>query len=367
MTTMRYILQIIGKLYIGGAEKVARDIGLYAPQNYENHYVVFGEEVGVYEAELELRGCKVFHIPSPSESYPGFLRNLKQLMREYPYQAVHAHTMFSIGWAMLAAKQMGVPVRIAHAHSALRDGSGVVKTAYETAMRLLIRLCATDLIGCGVDAGNRLFGNRTFKKCGKLILNGIDTEQFAFSAEMRQRMRERLNLSDSFVIGHVGHLAEVKNQVFLLRMLPELRKRKVNAVLLLLGDGEDRTMLEAETERLGISERVIFTGNVNNVQDYLCAMDVFAFPSLYEGMPLSIVEVQANGLPCVISDRVPKDVFLTDLLRPVSLESADEWAEALCTVQRREPERYAEELKRAGFDVQTAIQKFYQLYERHEV
>ena len=362
---MKYVLHIIAKLYIGGAEKVARDIGLYAPEGYENHYVVFTDEIGAYEAELQACGCKVFHIPPPSESYAGFVRNLKKLMREYPYQAVHAHTMFNAGWVMFAAKQMGVPVRVAHAHSALRNGRSLKKDLYEAAMRGMILRCATDLVGCGVDAGNRLFGEKAFAERGKLILNGIDTDKFAFSESMRTEMRAKLGLTDAFVIGHVGHLAEVKNQKYLISLLPGLMKKRENAVLLLLGDGDDRAMLEREAETLGVRERVLFTGNVNNVQDYLCTMDVFAFPSLFEGMPLSIVEVQSNGLPCVLSDRVPEDVYLTGLIHALPLETPAAWIDAVCSAQRAGCEAYALLLREKGFDIRTVADRFYRIYERN--
>lgn len=362
---MKYILHIIAKLYIGGAEKVARDIGLYAPEGYENHYVVFGDEVGEYEEQLIEHGCKVFHMPPPSKSYMSFMKNLKELMREYDYTAVHAHTMFSIGWAMLAAKQMNVPVRVAHAHSALRNDGGFVKDIYEVSMRRIILKCSTDLVGCGLDAGNRLFGEKAFSQRGKLILNGIDTEQFAFNLNTRAMMREKLGLMDSFVIGHTGHLTSVKNQKFLIELMPELLKRKDNAVLLLLGEGEDRKMLEDKISELGLQDKVIMTGNVPNVKDYLCAMDVFAFPSLYEGMPLSIVEVQANGLPCVISNHVPKDVFLTDLLTALSIYDAEQWVDAICTAERNHSEKYAGLLKESGFDIRPIVKRFYDIYERN--
>lgn len=363
---MKYILHIIANLCIGGAEKVARDIGLYAPEGYENHYVVFGDDVGEYEAPLMDCGCKVFHMKPPSASYSDFTANLKKLMSEFEYEAVHAHTMFNIGWVMLAAKQMNVPVRVAHAHSALKNGGSLKKSVYEAAMRKLILSCATDLVSCGVDAGNRLFGEKAFSERGQLILNGIDTEQFAYKHEMNRSIREELGVTDKFVVGHAGHLAEVKNQSFLIELMPELLKKKESAILLLLGEGTDRKMLEDKISGLGLNDKVIMTGNVNNVYDYLCAMDVFAFPSLYEGMPLSIVEVQANGLPCIISDRVPKDVFLTDLLTALPIENAEPWIDAIFKAQRNEPEKYAAVLKKSGFDISTTVQRFYNIYERNE-
>lgn len=360
---MKYVLHIIAKLYIGGAEKVARDIGLYAPAGYENHYVVFGDEIGEYEEGLIERGCRVFHMPPPAESYPQFVRNLKKLMREYDYTAVHAHTMFSSGWVMLAAKQMNVPVRVAHAHSALRTDASAVKSVYEAAMRRMILGCATELVGCGIEAGNRLFGEKAFAQRGRLINNGTDTAKFAFDHEKRARMRSELGLEDKSVIGHAGHLVKVKNQSFLLDIMPDILERKSNAVLLLLGEGVDRKMLEEKASALGIRDKVIMTGSIPNVEDYLCAMDVFAFPSLYEGMPLSIVEAQANGLPCVISDRIPEDVFLSDLLTVLPIEETAPWTETICEAKRNEPEKYAAMIRESGFDISTTVNSFYGIYE----
>ena len=361
------VLIIAGSLRIGGAEKVAADIGFYAdPQKYTVHYVVFGSETGAYEPELTACGCRVFHFPQPSESYSGYLRELKQLILTYHYDVIHAHTMFNIGWAMLAGRLDGVPVRIAHAHSALAERRSIKVRLYEAVMRFMILTCATDDVACGVKAGERLYGRRRFQKSGKLILNGIDTQGFAFNAERRVAFRKELGLDGRFLIGHAGHLAAVKNQGFLLELMPEILKERPDAYLLLLGEGDDRPMLERKIRELGLEEYVRMTGNVRNVPDYLNAMDAFALPSLYEGMPLSIVEVQSNGLPCVISDRVPKDVFLTELIQPLPLENKAAWVRAICAAKREHSEEYAARLMKSGFDVQTAMEKIYEIYERKE-
>ncbi len=363
---MKYILQIAAHLTIGGAEKVCRDIGLYAnPEEYETHYVIFDDDIGDFGKEVEAKGCKIFKFREPSENYGEYFKALKDLMSKYPYTAVHAHTMFSIGWVMLAAKQMKIPVRVSHAHSALIDGNGFVKTVYESIMRNLILSCSTDLVACGEKAGIRLYGEKAYKKRGNLILNGIDTDLFAFSQEKRDKIRDKFNINSNFVLGHTGRLAEVKNQIFLLKLMPDILKRRPDAVLMLVGDGDDREMLESTAKELKIQDKVIFAGNSTNVQDYLSAMDVFVFPSLYEGLPLSILEVQANGLPCVISDTVPPDVFLTDLIHPVSLknDSSNKWIEEILNVTRNNVTDYPLQLKNAGFDIHTAMKKVYEIYE----
>ena len=357
------VLSVISKLRIGGAEKVARDIGFFAdPNEFETHYLVFGDETGGYEKELEEHGCKIIRFPEPSENYRAFFSNLKALINENNYDIIHAHTMFNCGFAMLAGKLCGVKVRIAHAHSALTEKSNIKIKVYEAFMRLLIKTCATDFVACGEKAGERLFGKRFFHKKGTLILNGVDIKSFAFSKEKRNEIREKHNFNGKFVIGHAGHLFPVKNQIFLIELMPEILKKKPNAVLLLLGDGEERENYEKKVSELNLEDKVIFTGNVRNMGDYLSAMDVFAFPSLYEGTPLSIIEVQSNGLPCIISDSVPSDVFLTDLIKPLSITKKTEWAEAIANAKRENPEKYVEIMEKSPFNLSCALDKFYKIY-----
>ena len=362
---VKRILIIASKLNIGGAEKVCRDIGLYADrEKYAFDYVVFGDTVGEYELQLKALGIRVFHLPEPFEGYPAHLQALSRLMKENRYHVVHVHSMFNCGWAMLMAKLHGVPVRVSHSHSALVNGGGMVKKIYETLMRLLILTCSTDLVGCGVKAGQRLFGEKAFAKRGNLILNGIDVASFAYDEEKRAAIRAQLGAGERFILGHSGHLAAVKNQSFLLDLMPLVLEQKPDALLLMLGDGGDRPMLEQKIRDMGIEDHVVMTGNVSNVADYLSAMDVFVFPSLFEGLPLSVLEVQANGLPCVISDGVPEDVFLTDLIRPLSLKQDKQvWLEAVLSAQRGDTQKYNRQLRDSDYAVQVAMEKIYRIYE----
>ena len=362
---MKRILIIIAKLYIGGAEKVGRDIGFYADKDeFDIHYLVFGNEIGVCEAELEVAGCRIIHMPPPSENYIVYYNELKKLIREEKYDVIHSHTMFNSGWAMMAGKACGVPVRIAHSHSIRGpEKRGVVKNTYEKTMRRLILHYATHLVACGQRAGEWLYGRNAFADRGLLIYNGIGLDEFAYDEKARKRIRTEYGLEDRFVIGHVGHLAPVKNQSFLIGMMPEILKIRPEAVLLLLGQGNDREMLQNKITELGLEDSVIMTGNVSNVGEFMSAMDVFVFPSLYEGMPLAMVEAQTNGLPCIISDRIPKDVHLTELVTALSIENSEDcWIEKLCSAERNNPLTYAEKMREMGFDTSGMTEIIYELY-----
>lgn len=363
---MKKVLEIIGSLKIGGQEKVGKEIGLHIDRDkYEIHYLVFDENKEAYEQELADAGIKVFHLPEPSRGYIQYLKNLYKLMKENSYDIVHAHTMFNCGWAMLLAWYMKVPCRISHSHSIkIADYHySIFLTVYQLIMQKIIHLCGTEFIGCGKAAGEWLFEKYFFEKRGKVVYNGIDTTEFRFSSVKRKQMRQQLGLKDKFVIGHVGHFQKVKNQKFLISLMPEILKHRQNAVLLLLGDGEQREENWNYCKELGIEDQVLMVGNVGNVADYLCAMDVFAFPSLYEGMPLSVIEVQCNGLPCIISDSVPEDVFLTDLVKPLGLNQPRElWVKEICNAKRMNEEKYGDYMMQSQFSDRVMLQNIYNIF-----
>ena len=364
---MKKVLVIIGSLKIGGQEKVGKEIGIHIDRNkYEIHYLVFDENKEAYEQELNKAGIQVFHFPEPSRGYIQYLKNLAELLKDNSYDIVHAHTMFNCGWAMLLSWCMKVPCRISHSHSIkMADHHySILAKAYQFVMQKLIHIFGTEFIGCGKAAGEWLFGKKFFEKHGKVIYNGIDTQKFRFSSRTRDEMRKQLNLEKQFVIGHVGHFMKVKNQQFLISLMPGILERRPEAVLLLLGDGELKEENREYCKELGIEDKVIMAGNVSNVADYLCAMDVFAFPSLYEGMPLSVIEVQCNGLPCIISDAVPEDVFLTDLITPIGLnEPKQRWIDEICQTSRKNEESYGDKMMQSGFDKRVMLKRIYSIYD----
>ena len=362
---MKTVLVVAGKLSIGGAERVCRNIGYFAnPEKFQIDYLVFGDELGAYEPELQKKGCRIWHMKLPQDNYPRFYTSLKKLIRQQHYDVVHCHTMFNSGLVLHAAKSCGVPIRIAHSHSTRSEGHrSLAQRAYETHMRHWIQRDATHWIGCGDAAGRWLFGDRFFRIHGQVLLNGIDLDRFRFDTNARQAIRIANGWTDRFLIGHVGHLASVKNQRFLLQLMKPLLTLRPETQLLLLGEGADRPMLEAEIRAQGLQASVSMPGNVSDVYNYLSAMDLFVFPSLHEGMPLSVVEAQANGLPCLLSDQVPKDVALTELVSFLPLnEGPDPWVRAILRSERSKPERYATQLQALGLEQANMLDMLYHIY-----
>lgn len=364
---MKKILIIAGGLQIGGAERVAANISKYAPKDqFEFHYVVFEGIENVYGPEIERAGGTVFTIPSPSKGYREYIRTLASLIKRHQYTAVHSHTMFNSGINLLVAMLYGVPCRIAHSHTTKTERKvSIAQKAYEQIMRAIIYVTATDLFACGMDAGYWMFGKRAFQKKGILISNGIDIEEFAWSAEKRAKIRKEHGWEDAFLIGHSGTLLPLKNQKYLIGILPEILKKQPNAKLILLGNGTPEYFQElvCVAQERNVEDKVFFCGGVSNVSDYLNAFDVFAFPSLREGTPLAVIEAQTNGLPCIISDRIPKDVYLTNLITALPLEDKDSWITEICEA-KRSTHNYVNEVASKGYSAKNAYQPIYDAYVR---
>ena len=363
---MKKVLIVAGGLQIGGAERVAANISRYAPKGeFEFHYIVFEGIENVYGPEIEAAGGKVFTIPSPSKGYLSYIRRLYRLIKEHRYVAVHSHTMFNSGINLLVARLCGTTRRIAHSHTTKTETRvSAVQKMYEGVMRLLIRMNATDLFACGVDAGIWMFGEKAFAKKGIVISNGIDTDTYKWSEDNRSQIRKMYDLNDSFVIGHSGTLLPLKNQAFLIQLMPEILSIRADAKLMLLGNGTEEYAQELKqlARKTGVEDAVIFCGGVSNVHVYLSAFDVFAFPSLREGTPLALIEAQTNGLPCVISDCIPEDACLTDLITKLPLES-DQWAALLCNA-KRSAKNYEQVIAAKGYSAIQAYKPIYEVYSR---
>jgi len=190
---------------------------------------------------------------------------------------------------------------------------------------------------------------------------------FAYSEENREKIRADYGFaSGNSVIGHSGTLLPLKNQEFLIRLMPEIQKKKPDVRLMLMGQGEEAELRRLQTiaAECGVEDDVVFCGGVNNVNECLSAMDVFAFPSLREGTPLALIEAQANGLPCIISDCIPADAILTDLVHPQSLENDESWVDALINAHRYDPVKYAQKIEDAGYSIKTSCNPIYEIYRR---
>lgn len=360
---MKKVLIICAGLQFGGVERFAANTIKFAPADeFQFDYLIFEGLGDAFAPEIIEKGGRVVTFPSPQQGYKSYIKKLGDLIDENHYDVVHSHTQFNSGLNLWVAKKHGVPVRIAHSHTTAHENKTSKKQLiYEKLMRKMILRSATHCCSCGVEAGKWMYGNKPFT----VISNGIDTDLFAYNESNRSSIRKQYGIeSDSLLIGHSGTISKLKNQELLIRLLPEIQKKK-KAELLLLGtcpNQEEVQRLKNLASELKVSDSVHFAGAVMNVNEHLSAFDVFAFPSLREGTPLALIEAQANGLPCIISDNIAADAVLSDLVTQIPLSDEKAWISALSKAKRNQPEKYVDVIKKSGYDAREAYRKLFDLY-----
>jgi len=310
----------------------------------------------VFTQPLQDCGVRFYQLSGKQNDLAANHRMFRALLQQRQYDVVHLNIFqgMSLYYAHLA-KQAGVPVRIAHSHNTDLRQSLTRPLKLWLHRRYARRYTgdATALWACSQRAAEFMFPARLLQARGyTFIPNGIDTGRFRFDPAARDAARQELGLADQFVMGSVGRLCYQKNQAFLLDVMAEAIKLRPDCRLLLVGEGEDRPALEEKAKALGIADRVIFYGTTNQVERLFWAMDVLAFPSRFEGLPVVAVEAQAAGLPIVCSEHITNQAFITPNVQQLPLSAgAAEWAAALLNCTSGERQSAHEAVARAGFDV----------------
>lgn len=297
-------------------------------------------------------GCKVFLFPK----FNGYnISEIKKVWNAFlcehsEYKILHSHVRSYAALYLPIAHKHGVKT-IIHSHNT-SNGHGLVAFAKDI-LQLPLRYQADYYLACSNKAGRWLFGKRVLKSRNyRMLHNAIEATRFEYNLLVRKRMRSELNLQDAYVIGHVGRLAVQKNHAFLLDVFYEVYKKRPLARLLLVGDGDARGQIEEKARSLGISDKVIMLGNRTNIQDYYQAMDVFVFPSLWEGLGMAVIEAQASGLNCFVSNEIPQEADIhAGLFHKISLSAgSSSWAENIMLTENDERHSQIEAIKRSGYD-----------------
>lgn len=296
-------------------------------------FMVHRSERGAYDDEIESLGGQIYRMPSihPKNFFgnEGYFNKLDMFFKKHKeYHILHSHIDSLSSFVVRHAKSNGVPVRIAHSHSTNFADSGLKKLFKVYSRAMLYKEC-TDLFACSEEAGEFLFKKAIAKgRKFTVMKNAIETDRFRFNVAIREKTRQLFGLDGKFVVGNVGRFSEPKNHDFLIDIFYHIQKSEPDSALLLVGDGPLKAQIMSKTERLGISDKVVFTGSIANAHEALMAMDIFLLPSLYEGLPVVCVEAQASGLPIITSSNVTKEAILTALMTQLDLQKgASFWAE----------------------------------------
>lgn len=355
------ILQVVTHMERGGLETML--------MNYYRHidrtkiqfdFLVHRDTKASYDQEIIDLGGKIYRMPrlNPiSKIYHDELMDFFEVHKEF--KVVHSHLDCMAGIPLKAAKKNGVPVCIAHAHNSnqTKDKKYILKLLYKKN----IPHYADFLFACGNEAGKWMFEGKEFF----ILNNAIDAALYMYDESKRKKIRESLGINEStLVIGHVGRFSTQKNHMMIINIYELIKKKVPDSKLLLIGVGELMDKMESEVNRRKLQDNVLFLGLRSDVPDLLQAMDVFVFPSFNEGLPLSIIEAQAAGLPCLVSDGVPLECKKTDLVYQLALsESIEVWANTILKIAKRERKNTFEDIVKSGFDVTHETKKLEQFYQ----
>jgi glycosyltransferase EpsF len=367
------ILHIVSTMGRGGTETLLMNVY----RNIDTSQVQFdfvshGMKQDDYEEEIRTLGGKVYKINSLGKSGPIlYLYKLIKLIKQNNYEAVHIHTDFQSGFPALAAKLAGVKTRICHVHSTnWPKGNRTISKVVLKFLKLMMKSFATDYCACSHEAAYFFFSQKMIKNKKILILkNGVEVRNFTecFIAD-GESVQKELNIpEDTKIIGHIGRFSESKNHLFILRILKKLKEHGENFVLILVGDGPLKTLIENEAKAMGIYDFIRFVGVRSDIPRLMKTFDVFILPSLYEGFGIVTLEAQCTGTPCVVSDSVPKTTDLElGLIKYVSLQdNLEVWCKEIMNaifVEKPESDIILRNATKLGFNIQQNIGIWLELY-----
>ena len=354
---MKRLLCIVGGMNVGGAETFLMKI--YRNLNKKEYQMDFAVAVkGKYDDEINAMGGKIFYITPKSK---GFFKNfisIVKLVKDNKYNYVLRVSQNSLSAVELLAARIGGAKNVALRSSNSKTIGGLIDSMTHIICKPLAILIPNIKIAPSDKAATFMFGN---SKKTIIIKNGLDIKEFRFSSSEREKYRKELNICDKTLFVHIGRFNQQKNHVFLIKVFNEIHKKKADARLALIGTGELKESIEKIVKEYSLEDCVKFLGVRNDVSKLLSAMDCMIFPSFYEGMPNVLIEAQANGLPCVISDTITKDVKITSLINVLSLNAnAEIWAETALNHIRdtKLSEKAANIVRESGYDISDCSKSF---------
>lgn len=306
-------------------------------------------------------GCMIVDFPNRRENPKAYFFVLRKFIKDKHIEVIHANgNSATLAVEMLAAKLGGCKKRIAHSHNTRCD-----QVRADKLLRPLFYATYTDALACGNDAGKWLFKNRPFK----VLKNGRDVDHFKFDETKRQEMRDKLGIiGGGIAVGHVGGFVPQKNHEFVLKIYRNLVDKKPDIKLYMIGDGALRTEVMHKAEEIGLQHNLTFTGNIDNVPDYLQAMDGMVFPSLFEGLPLAAIEWQINGLPIVMADTITRECIFASNVKQLSLkDDPEKWAntilEMVKTNNRKQQSNIGiKAINKSGYNIKDSAKQLKELY-----
>lgn len=322
------VLQVIGSLNNGGSQAMIMNIYRNIDRSkLQFDFIIDRADELFFADEIIELGGKIYTMPTFSlKNSFEFIKAWHTFFKEHPeYKIIHGHVRSTASIYLKIANRYGL-VTIAHSHNT-SSGKGIT-SILKNILQYPIRYTADDLFACSRFAGEWLYGKNVVRNENFFVIkNAIETDKFVHNLQVRNNKRKDMGLEGKFIIGHIGRFHEQKNHTFIIDIFKEIYKINGDSVLMLVGDGKLRQLIEEKANKMGLKDSVIFMGVRSDIPELLQVMDVFLFPSLFEGLPVTVIEAQAAGLKCFLSDTITKEVVITDLITSIGLDkSATYWA-----------------------------------------
>jgi glycosyltransferase involved in cell wall biosynthesis len=348
------VLQVFSTLDRGGSETMVMNLYRNIDRTkVQFDFIVHTDKKCAYDSEIMTLGGKIYRLPRYSiiNFFKYFILWRKFFQKYQEYKIIHGHYFtFSSIFFMAAKKEKVLCIAHSHINYAIID----FKIFLKRLIALPIKFLADYFFACSKVAGICLYGKRILKDKRFIVLNNsIDTKHFVFNPVIRKKNRKAMNLNNKFVVGHIGRFNRQKNHLFIIEIFKKIYDYNRNSVLILVGDGRLRQPIEKKALDLGLYKNVIFTGVRSDIPEMLQVMDVFLFPSLYEGLGVALVEAQASGLKCFVSDTITKEVKITDQIEFISLNKTPEyWAKQILKYSKGYERKNAyKTFYNAGYDI----------------
>jgi glycosyltransferase involved in cell wall biosynthesis len=361
-STQVRILHVLGRLDRGGAETMVMNLYRQIDRSkLQFDFIIHTDDECDYTREIQSLGGRIYSISRyTGKNHAQYRKEWDVFLEKHPeYKIIHGHVRSTASIYLKIAKSRGL-ITIAHSHNT-SSGKGLPAFA-KNILQFPIRYLADYLFACSKTAGEWLYGKNVYKKQNfKILNNAIDAKKFIYNNRVRDIRRKEFNIEDKFVIGHIGRFHKQKNHEYIIDIFKIIQDYNKNSVLMLVGDGDLKKSVQQKVEKLGLVDKVIFTGVRPDITELLQSMDVFLFPSLFEGLPVTLVEAQAAGLPCIISNNISDEIRVTSLIESVALQKGPEyWAKKVLEQNKSylRPNTY-DDLVKADYDIDV-VAKWYQ-------
>lgn len=359
------IAHIVGKWVGGGVEAVVMNYYRFIDKSkFQFDFICDSDSTNIPYDEIKKLGGKVILIP-PYQKVFEYQKELKKVLKEGNYKIVHSHINSLSVFPLHAAKKAGVPIRIAHSHSTTNKVEWK-RNMLKQVLKRFSKVYANRYMCCTEHAGRWLFGDKTFEKDRVYVLNNaIDLEKFAYDKTARKKIRKEIDVDDdTVVIGHIGRFMKQKNHEFIIDIFNEYHNINNKSVLMLVGQGPLMDEMKEKVNSLGIKDSVRFLGQRKDANETYQAMDLFLFPSLYEGLGMTVIEAQCSGLPCIASTEVPNIAKVTDLLKFLDLtDDINEWEKVIEEeLQNNKRENKIDEVSKHGYNIKEEVKKLEDKY-----